>query len=70
MQDTTPEANRIQIGCYRRMGAERRIEIALDLSKTVRDLAKVRIRKQHPNFDEQAVHDQLMWELHGFRRNR
>jgi hypothetical protein len=70
MQDTTPEAKQIQIEGYRRMGAQRRIEIALDLSETVRELAKVRIRKQHPDFDEQAVHDQLMWELYGFRRNR
>lgn len=50
------------------MAGERRLEIALDLSETVRELSRVRIRKQHPDFDAQAVEVELLWELYGFRQ--
>lgn len=68
MQDTMPEAKEVQTAAYRRMGAERRVMVALDLSETVRELARTRIRNMHPDFDERAVEDELLWELYGFRR--
>ncbi len=70
MNDTTPEAREVQTAVYRRMGGARRVEIALELSELVRDLARARIRQQHPAFDDRAVEDELLWELYGFRRNR
>ncbi len=70
MHDTTPEAREVQTAVYRRMGGARRVEIAFELSELVRDLARARIRKQHPSFDDRAVEDELLWELYGFRRDR
>ena len=70
MRDTTPEAHSVQTAAYRRMGGERRVMIALELSETVRELARARIRRDHPDFDERAVEDELLWELYGYRRDR
>ncbi len=70
MHDTTPEARKVQTAVYRRLGGARRVEIAFELSELVRDLARARIRRQHPLFDDRAVEDELLWELYGFRRNR
>ena len=68
MHDTTAEAQKVQTAILRRMGGERRLEIALDLSEAVRELARTRIRKQHTEFDRRAVEDELLWELYGIRR--
>lgn len=70
MHDTTPEAQEVQTAIYRRMGGARRVEIAFELSELVRDLARARIRRQHPTFDDRAVEDELLWELYEFRRTR
>ena len=70
MDDTRPEARAVQSAVYRRMGAAGRVSIAFDLSDTVRELARARIRRQRPDFDDRAVEDELMWELYGYRRIR
>lgn len=70
MQDTTPEAREIQATVYQRMDCERRLMTALYLSETVRELARSRIRRDHPDFGERAVEDQSLWELYWFRRDR
>ncbi len=70
MNDTTPEAREVQTEVYRRMGGARRVKIAFELSELVRDLARARIRRRRPAFDDRAVEDELLWELYGFRRNR
>ena len=70
MNDTTPEARDVRTAVYRKMGGARRVEIAFELSELVRDLARARIRRQHPAFDDRAVEDELLWELYGFRRSR
>ena len=62
------EVREVQTQVYRRMGSERRVMVALDLSETVRELARTRIRRQNPDFDEQAVRYELLRELYGFRR--
>lgn len=68
MKDTAKEAQEIQTAVHRRMGGDRRVEIAIDLSEAVRELSRARIRKQYPGFDARAVENQLLWELYGFRR--
>ncbi len=67
--DTSSEAARVQTEIHRRLGAARRLEIACEISESVRQLACVRIRSKHPEFDETAIRDQLIWELYGVRRN-
>jgi hypothetical protein len=68
MQDTSLDAERVQLSTYRRMGGERRVMIALDLSESLRELARARIRKANSDFDDRAVEDELIWELYGYRR--
>ena len=67
--DTSAEAGHVQTKIHRRLGAPRRFEIACQLSETVRELARARIRSKHPEFDEAAIRDWLIWELYGVRRN-
>ncbi len=67
--DTSAEAARVQTEIHRRLGGPRRVEIAGQLSETVRELARARIRSKHPEFDEAAIRDRLIWELYGVRRN-
>jgi hypothetical protein len=67
--DTSFEARQVQTDVYRKLGPLRRFEIACQMSESVRDLARARIRAKHPEFDEAAVRDTLIWELYGVRRN-
>jgi hypothetical protein len=66
--DTSTEAARIQAAVYRRLGGSRRFEIACEMSMAVRELARARIRAKHPELDEDAIRDLLIWELYGVRR--
>lgn len=70
MDDTTREAARMQALAHRRMGPARRLAMALRMSEGVREMARARIRRQHPALDEVAVREQLIWELYGVRRER
>lgn len=70
MSDTSREAADAQAGVYRAMSGVRKLLMACKMSDSVRALARSRIRTQHPEFDEHAVHDQLTWELYGVRRQR
>jgi hypothetical protein len=70
MHDTSPEAARIQAEIHRRLGGPRKILIACQMSDAIREIARARIRTQHPDFDEARVQDELVWELYGFRRPR
>lgn len=68
MLDTTLQAAKAQAAAYRRLGAERRFEMACSMSDSVRELARTRIRRQNPGFDEDAVQRQLVWELYGLHQ--
>jgi len=53
--DTTPEAEKIQLDIFRRMGPERRLKAALDLSRTCRELLREGVRRRHPDDDERQT---------------
>lgn len=65
--DTSPEAARIQAEVWRRMTPARRLEIAFELSAFVRELARQRIARRHPDWGEAELRDALIWELYGIR---
>ena len=67
--DTSAEAAHIQTEIHRALGAPRRLQLACEMSETVRDLARARIRSKHAKFDDSATRDWLIWELYGVRRN-
>jgi hypothetical protein len=66
--DTTPEAARLQADILRSLGPDGRIRLAFEMSVMVRELALARIRQQHPDWTDDQVHDSLLLELYGFRR--
>lgn len=65
--DSSEEASQVQADVLRRLGANRRLELACEASEAVRELARVRIRMAHPEFDSAGVRDQLIFELYGVR---
>ncbi|MEM7481678.1 MAG: hypothetical protein AAF481_10935 [Acidobacteriota bacterium] len=67
MHDTSPEAERVQAEVHRRMSGPEKVRIAMEMSEAVREIARTRIRAHHPEWDEDAVRDELPRELDGFR---
>ena len=70
MQDTSAEAARVQAAVHRKLGGARKLLMTCQMIETVRSLACARIRTRHPEFDEAAVREELIWELYGYRRRR
>jgi hypothetical protein len=68
-RDTSPEAMRMHAEAQRRLGPHERFRTACLMSQSLRDMTLNRIRASHPDFSEQEVIDQLLFELYGFRRN-
>jgi hypothetical protein len=53
--DTTSRAEKIQLDVFRRMTPERRLEAAIQLAKTSRELLAQGVRKRHPEYGEDQV---------------
>jgi len=60
ISDTSPKAREIQLQIHRGMSGEQRILVALDMSLFARDLARERIRSEHPDWDERLVERELL----------
>ena len=60
MSDTTPEARAIQEQILRNMTGEQRLLLAWDMSLFARDLARVGIRNDHPDWTETQVARELL----------
>jgi hypothetical protein len=58
--DTSPPAAEAQAGALRRLGAERRLELAVDMSLTARALLVARLRAEHPDWPETEVRRQCL----------
>lgn len=63
--DTTPEAEAVQFAVDRRMGAERRLELALQMSEDARQSTAAGIRAHHPEYTATQVEDALRLLLLG-----
>ena len=57
--DTSPDAYRVQVDAYRRMGGTARSAIAFRLTALARRNALAGIRERHPEFDEAQVRSEL-----------
>lgn len=64
-RDTTPEAHAVQMGVYRRMSTERRLELALEMSEAARRTSIDGIRARHPDYDEHTAMRALFRLLYG-----
>jgi hypothetical protein len=54
-EDTTPEAEWVQIEAFRSMPAEKRLALAFELSDSLRDVVAAGVRYRHPDYDENGV---------------
>ena len=64
-RDTHPTALQVQIAAYRALSPERRAEIAADLTRITRDMAREGIRLRHPSYTEAEVSRALLQLLYG-----
>ena len=53
--DTTPEAHRVQVQVYRRMGPEGRLRRAMTMCDEAREVAQAGIRARHPEYGDEGV---------------
>jgi len=53
--DTTPEARLVELAIWRRMSPERRLEIAFEMTETLRSIVAAGVRSRHPEYSEQQV---------------
>ena len=60
MTDTSPQAQAIQLQILRAMPGEQRLLMALEMSLFARELAKERIRREHPEWPEKRVTRELI----------
>ena len=58
--DTTPAALEVQLRIQRAMSGEQRFLLAFEMSVFARDLAKERIRREHPQWNEADVARELL----------
>ena len=58
--DTSREAREVQLNVYRKMSGAQRILVAFEMSIFARDLARARVRRVHPEWDESQVTRELL----------
>ncbi len=58
--DTSPAAREIQLQVQRAMSGEQRLLLAFEMSEFARDLARERIRLDHPEWEEGQVARELL----------
>lgn len=64
-RDTTLDAYRVQIEALRRLGPEGRLRLTLEKTDEFYESVRAKIRKLHPDYDEQQVALAVIGELHG-----
>lgn len=63
--DTTELAARIQRDVYARMSGAQRVEAAMEMAETAKEVALAGIRSRNPQLDEQQVFREWFVILHG-----
>jgi hypothetical protein len=63
--DTSPEAHAAQLSAWRRMGPQRRLLLALQMSDEIRQVALCGIRHRHPEYTEEEARFALFRHLLG-----
>jgi hypothetical protein len=60
VSDTTPEAADVHLKALQTLSGERRLLTALEISDLVRELARTRIRLEHPTWTESEIVRELL----------
>lgn len=63
--DTTARALAIQESIFRRMTAEQRLRIALEMSDTIRELALAGLRARRRDLDDAGLRRELLRLMYG-----
>jgi hypothetical protein len=63
--DTSTEAHAAQLSAWRRMGPERRLLLAMQMSDEIRQVALAGIRHRHPEYTEEEARFALFRHLLG-----
>ena len=64
--DTSPEAEEFQLEIFRRMTSARRLEIALEMSESMRNVTLSGLRHRNPDMSEEELMRELMRIMYGF----
>ena len=68
--DTTPEAAAIQLDIIRRKTGAERVELALEMSRMVRELQLAGLRNRFPDLSERDLLRRLVLELYSIELPR
>jgi hypothetical protein len=63
--DTSPEAYAVQLSAWRRMGPQRRLLLAMQMSDEIRQVTLAGIRHRHPEYTEEEARFALFRQLLG-----
>jgi hypothetical protein len=53
--DTTPEAFRVMVAAYRAMPPGRTLEMAMQMSDDIMEIAAAGVRQRHPDYNDKQV---------------
>ena len=54
----------VDLQCLRALTPERRLRMALEMSEFVKEFAKARLRRQHPDWTDAELMHELTLEMH------
>lgn len=60
LSDTTPHIRKMQLEIERRMTGEERLMRAFEMSMLARELAKAKIRSDHPDWSQEQIGRELL----------
>ena len=58
--DTTPEAEAVQLAIHRSMSGEQRLLLAYEMSMFGRELNRLRLLREHPDWSEARIARELL----------
>ncbi|MBV9074688.1 MAG: hypothetical protein JOZ10_13735 [Acidobacteria bacterium] len=64
--DTSPEAAQVQNEIFRRMTPEQRVHLALEMSESMRKIARAGLRSRRPDLTEAELSRELLGIMYGF----
>jgi hypothetical protein len=63
--DTSLEAHAAQVAAWRRMGSQKRLQLAMQMSDEIREVALAGIRHRHPEYGEAEARFALFRQVLG-----
>jgi hypothetical protein len=63
--DTSPRAAAVQQDIFRRMTTEKRLQLALEMSESLRNIALAGLRSRRPELDADGLTRELMRIMYG-----